>query len=165
MNYIIYCLESPIDNKIYYVGKSDRGLKRPLKHLYYSNNENVNEWIKTLNNKKPYIKILEIVKNENDLLNKEKFWINKLKNENHPLLNKLYSKEKHLKYIDYQIGDFIREKRKQCKLTQKEFAEKSGVGLKFIRDLEQGKESCRMDKVLYILDMFGATLVPYIKNV
>jgi hypothetical protein len=48
-------------------------------------------------------------------------------------------------------------------LTQPEFALKAGLGLRFVRELEQGKESCRMDKILQALQMFGATLVPVLK--
>lgn len=45
-------------------------------------------------------------------------------------------------------------------LTQRELSEKSGVGLRFVRDLEQGKPTLRMDKVNQILAMFGAELGP-----
>lgn len=58
------------------------------------------------------------------------------------------------------IRDFIKKERKKAGLTQKEFALRSGLGLRFIRDLEQGKESLRMDKVNQALQMFGAVLVP-----
>lgn len=53
------------------------------------------------------------------------------------------------------IADFIKEKRKSVKLTQPELAEKAGVGLRFIRELEQGKESLRLDKVNQVLQLFG----------
>jgi len=55
------------------------------------------------------------------------------------------------------IADFIRAKRKQLKLTQPELAEKAGVGLRFLRELENGKASVRMDKVNQVLALFGAT--------
>jgi y4mF family transcriptional regulator len=53
------------------------------------------------------------------------------------------------------ISDFIREKRKQLKLTQPDLAARSGVGLRFVRELEQGKESVRLDKVNQVLALFG----------
>jgi y4mF family transcriptional regulator len=53
------------------------------------------------------------------------------------------------------LADFVKEKRKLVKLTQPELAEKAGVGLRFIRELEQGKESLRLDKVNQILQLFG----------
>jgi y4mF family transcriptional regulator len=53
------------------------------------------------------------------------------------------------------LADFIKEKRKSVKLTQPELAGKAGVGLRFIRELEQGKESLRLDKVNQVLRLFG----------
>lgn len=54
----------------------------------------------------------------------------------------------------------IKQKRRQNKLTQPELALKAGVGLRFLRDLEQGKKSLRMDKVNDVLVLFGETLGP-----
>ena len=59
-----------------------------------------------------------------------------------------------------QIAKFIKEKRKEVGLTQEEFAIRSGLGLRFIRELEQGKETVRMDKVNQALAMFGMKAVP-----
>lgn len=56
------------------------------------------------------------------------------------------------------IGDFVKEKRKQLKLTQEELAIRAGVGLRFLRELEQGKNTTRMDKVNQVLALFGAEL-------
>lgn len=42
-----------------------------------------------------------------------------------------------------------------ARLTQPELAAKAGVGLRFIRDLEQGKETLRLDKVNQVLQLFG----------
>ena len=58
------------------------------------------------------------------------------------------------------IATFIKMNRKEAGLTQKGFAFRSGLGLRFVRDLEQGKESLRMDKVNQALAMFGMTCVP-----
>ncbi len=58
------------------------------------------------------------------------------------------------------IAEFVKKKRKEAGLTQEEFAMRSGLGLRFIRDLEQGKETVRMDKVNAALEMFGAVAVP-----
>ncbi len=58
-------------------------------------------------------------------------------------------------YIMTTIGRFVKEKRKEANLTQVDFAVKSGLGLKFIRDLEQGKPTVRLDKVNQALFMFG----------
>ncbi len=61
------------------------------------------------------------------------------------------------------LAEFVKEKRKQLKLTQPELAEKAGVGLRFLRELENGKESVRLDKVNQVLALFGAK-VGVIKN-
>lgn len=58
------------------------------------------------------------------------------------------------------IGKYIKEQRKKAGLTQEEFAMRSGLGLRFVRDLEQGKETVRMDKVNQALSMFGMEVVP-----
>lgn len=65
-------------------------------------------------------------------------------------------------YYDYmsRIGDYIKEERKKAGLTQEEFALRSGLGLRFVRELEQGKETVRLDKVNQALDMFGCEAVP-----
>jgi y4mF family transcriptional regulator len=53
------------------------------------------------------------------------------------------------------ISTFVKQRRKAVRLTQPELAEKAGVGLRFIRELEQGKETLRMDKVNQVLWLFG----------
>ena len=58
------------------------------------------------------------------------------------------------------IGEFVKQKRKEIGLTQEEFALRSGLGLRFVRELEQGKETVRMDKVNQALAMFGMKAVP-----
>ena len=53
------------------------------------------------------------------------------------------------------IGKKIKELRKEAKLTQVELAERVGVGLRFIRELEKGKPTVRMDKINQVLEFFG----------
>ena len=53
------------------------------------------------------------------------------------------------------LSEFVKDKRKAVKLTQPELAEKAGVGLRFIRELEQGKQTLRLDKVNQVLQLFG----------
>lgn len=53
------------------------------------------------------------------------------------------------------ILQFVKEKRKELKLTQEELAANAGVGLRFVRDLEQGKKTLRLDKVNDVLALFG----------
>ena len=58
------------------------------------------------------------------------------------------------------LGEFVKAKRNAVRLTQPELAEKAGVGLRFIRELEQGKESVRLDKVNQVLKLFGSEVGP-----
>jgi y4mF family transcriptional regulator len=62
------------------------------------------------------------------------------------------------------LQTFIKTKRKQLKLTQIELAEKAGVGLRFVRELEQGKLTLRIDKVNQVLKLFGHELAPVKSN-
>ena len=56
---------------------------------------------------------------------------------------------------------FVKRRRKQLGLTQVDLADRAGVGLRFIRDLEQGKQTLRMDKVNQVLALFGHCLEPF----
>jgi y4mF family transcriptional regulator len=58
------------------------------------------------------------------------------------------------------IPEFVKEKRASVKLTQPELAVKAGVGLRFIRELEQGKSTVQLNKVNQVLQLFGYELGP-----
>ena len=58
------------------------------------------------------------------------------------------------------LAIFIKARRKMLRINQVELAEKAGVGIRFVRDMEQGKASLRMDKVNDVLRMFGHELGP-----
>ncbi len=57
-------------------------------------------------------------------------------------------------------GRFVREQRKRAGLTQPELADRAGVGLRFLRELERDKPSLQMDKVNQVLRLFGHALAP-----
>ena len=59
-----------------------------------------------------------------------------------------------------KIAEYIKTSRRATGLTQEEFAARSGLGLRFVRELEQGKETVRMDKVNTALAMFNMEAVP-----
>jgi len=59
-----------------------------------------------------------------------------------------------------KLSSFIKQKRSSSGLTQPEMAEKAGVGLRFVRELEQGKETLRLDKVNQVLNLFGYEMGP-----
>ena len=58
------------------------------------------------------------------------------------------------------IGEYIQTKRKLHGLTQVELAERSGVGVRFVRELERGKPTVQLDKVNQVLALFGEELSP-----
>lgn len=59
-----------------------------------------------------------------------------------------------------ELNKFVRIKRKSLKMTQIEMSEKAGVGIRFVRELEKGKKTLRMDKVNQVLRLFGHELGP-----
>lgn len=64
------------------------------------------------------------------------------------------------KGYDMAIPEHIKAKRKQYRLTQVELAERAGVGLRFVRELERGKSTVQLNKVNMVLKLFGEELKP-----
>lgn len=62
------------------------------------------------------------------------------------------------------IATFVRTKRKKLGYTQLELSKRIGVGLRFLKELEQGKQSLRLDKVAQVLNYFGYELIPVLKH-
>jgi len=58
------------------------------------------------------------------------------------------------------LNEFVRSKRKSLRLTQEELSYKAGVGLRFVRELERGKTTLKMDKINQVLMLFGFKLGP-----
>lgn len=65
------------------------------------------------------------------------------------------------------LSKYVKSMRKQYHLTQVDLSEKSGVGLRFVRELEQGKHTLRLDKVNRVLNLFGyeVGVVPIVKSI
>ncbi|MBP9885675.1 MAG: helix-turn-helix transcriptional regulator [Leptospiraceae bacterium] len=61
---------------------------------------------------------------------------------------------------EYNLSEFVKEERKKNALTQEDLSRMTGVGLRFIRDLEQGKSTLRLDKVNQVLQAFGSEMIP-----
>ena len=59
-----------------------------------------------------------------------------------------------------KLVQFVKQRRKQLRMTQQDLADRAGVGLRFVRELEQGKESLRLDKVNQVLAFFGHEMAP-----
>ncbi len=64
-------------------------------------------------------------------------------------------KDRNFTYSSLPINEFVKTKRKELRLTQKELADKAGVGLRFIRELENAKPSLQLNKVNQVLMLFG----------
>lgn len=124
-------------------------------------------------------KILHVCKSEKEALDKEaEEIVNAVKN-GFTLLNKTVPHQRvqpevlleTLKSGDglpdsaESISAFVRRKRKENKLNQQEFANRAGVGLRFLRELENGKLTLRTDKVNQVLSMFGSCLVPFQRTI
>ena len=60
------------------------------------------------------------------------------------------------------LAEFVKRKRKQAKLTQRDLAERAGVGLRFMRELENNKKTLRLDKIDQVLLLFGHTVGPVV---
>jgi y4mF family transcriptional regulator len=58
-----------------------------------------------------------------------------------------------------ELSKVIKEKRKETGISQQELSAKSGLGLRLIREIEQGKTSMRVDKVNQLLNLFGMELI------
>lgn len=54
------------------------------------------------------------------------------------------------------IAEFVREKRREYGLTQLDLSMKTGVGIRFVRELEAGKPTIRLDKANQVLALFEA---------
>ncbi|MDO8886475.1 helix-turn-helix transcriptional regulator [Candidatus Oleimmundimicrobium sp.] len=63
-----------------------------------------------------------------------------------------------------KLSEFVKKKRKALGITQAELADRAGVGLRFLRELENGKPALRLDKVNLVLDMFGCEMGPVRKD-
>jgi DNA-binding XRE family transcriptional regulator len=169
---LIYSLCCPFTGDIHYIGKTTKGMSRPLQHATDSHSAKVKEWVEGLRDigHKPEVKILETVSDVNNLDSRERYWIQYRLNKGDLLLNDclvtplLISND-----LDKIIGDgegmemerigrFIKERRGSVGLTQEEFADKTAVALTVLRKIEQGKSNINLEGLLSILRMFGCTL-------
>jgi len=62
------------------------------------------------------------------------------------------------------LGETIRRERKRQKVTQAELAALAGVGVRFVRELEHGKQSCQLGLTFAVLETLGITLTATARN-
>ena len=169
---LIYALKCPFTNSIHYIGKSTQGMTRPLQHLKQSHSEKINQWVNELQQLGhcPVVDVLEYINISDDIDTRERYWIQKELNNGSYLLNSILitpllispNLEQILSDDDgfdmLKIATFVKEKRKQIKMTQPEFSERFGVSLKVIRKIEQGKTNIMLDGLFEVLHIFGSTI-------
>jgi len=168
-NNLIYALYCPINNIPVYIGQSSVGIDRPFTHIKEkSHSKKVNEWVNSLKmaNTQPVLVVLESDFKDEYLNSKEQYWIHKYLNDGNILLNQtnVSSSFYSVKEFDIQVEQdllsevrmFIKAKRKILKLTQLELSQRAGVGIRFIRELEQGtKSNFNTDSIEKVLRLFG----------
>lgn len=152
---IIYGLRDPRNDVYQYIGKSSVGNKRALSHLTKSHSIKVNEWIKTLSEMwlYPIVDIIEEMANVNDLLEREKYWINYYHIINPDLLN-IYQVENSLNKIRsdedinefnflnkviYKIPDILKRERLFRNISQSDLAAELNVSRGVISMCENNK--------------------------
>lgn len=193
---IIYGLKDPRTDEYKYVGKSTNGIERAKSHISHSHNPLVSEWICELkqNNYIPDVVVLESVSDWTQLIDKEKYWVGKLSNEEHDLLNVLITNSynssmdtynKKLKeQIDNRekvlleklnksmmqfgnesnIGELIKRRRKTLKITQQQLSDVSGIGLRTLKLIELNKSNTTINTLVKILDTLGYELFINLKK-
>jgi y4mF family transcriptional regulator len=62
--------------------------------------------------------------------------------------------------MENELAEFLKERRRILGLTQQDLARRAGVGLRFIREMEQGKQTLRLDKINQVLALFGHEMAP-----
>lgn len=169
---LIYALKCPFTNSIHYIGKSTQGMIRPLQHLKQSHSKKINQWVNELQQLGhcPVVDVLEYINISDDIDTRERYWIQKELNNGAYLLNSFLispllispNLEQILSDDDgfdmLKIATFVKEKRKQIKMTQPEFSERFGISLKVIRKIEQGKTNIMLDGLFEVLHIFGSTI-------
>lgn len=168
---LVYGLFCPYTNKPVYVGQSKVGLDRPFTHVKEkSHSEKVNKWVNNLKSegKEPVLVVLEYTSDNEYLNDKELFWTNKFLMEGNLLLNQknvipefFDSAEFNTNNCDeddflQELRTYVKGRRKHLGLTQMELAQKAGVGLRFVREFEQGKKDNFNTKTLQqLLHLLG----------
>ena len=172
MKRLVYALKCPFTDEVHYVGKSSRGIVRPSEHITNSHSEEIKKWVDSLRiiGSSPKIEVFEYVRLDEELDERERYYIKKYLSKGNILLNSiLYNSNliidklnKHLEYngkinID-EISEFVKVRRKQVGLTQEQFAERCGVALTVVRKIEQGNINVNLKSLLTVLSMFGHNL-------
>ena len=172
---IIYGLRDPRNDVYQYIGKSTVGNKRALQHLFKSHSDKVNDWISSLEKDwlYPLVDIIEEVDLVEELLEREKYWIEYYYNLNPDLLN-INSKPKEINNIlteedenDFnyllkiisQLPVMLKKQRLVRNISQEELAKKMGVNRWTISQLENGNSVNLKYVHKYVLTLKGIYII------
>ena len=176
---LIYALYCPINNNPVYIGKSTVGVDRPFCHIKErSHNLKVNQWVNRLKQRglQPIIVILESNFDLKYIDSKEEYWVHKFINDGNILLNQTLISSLYFESFEFNgkinkndflldIRLYIKARRKLLKLTQYELSKKSGLGLRFIREIEQGsKTNFNTDAIQKVLLCLGKVRLTIIES-
>lgn len=181
MKNIIYGLKDPRNDVYYYIGKSSVGNKRALQHLLKSHSEKVNNWVNEIRNNglNPIVDLIEEVERMNNLIDREKYWVNYYSKNNPEILNTYLIENEHknkkrineekpvrtetdkekfetlLGIVD-QIHIIIKNERIFSDMNQGTLAKKAGIARNTIVNLETGHENQiglgNIKKILKVLE-------------
>lgn len=172
---LIYGLRDPRNDVYYYIGKSTVGEKRPLSHLAKSHNDAVNIWVNELKQLRlvPYVDIIEKDIPLENLIEREKYWIDYHHDINPDLfniisltisVNKLRTEEDDYKFnslikIIFDIGNILKNERICRNLTQEELSQKAGLSRSTISLCENGS-NVTLDAIKkYIIELKGIDIL------
>ncbi len=154
MKNIIYGLRDPRNDVHYYIGKSTVGKSRALSHLKQSHSDKINDWVAEVrkNGFEPLVDIIEEVEDVNKLVEREKHWV-KYHYEINPVLLNEHLKPRHINNNELSVDEkkeleflkntlprlpiLLRKERKSKKISQMEMAERTGISLGTLKNLEQ----------------------------
>lgn len=175
MENIIYGLKDPRNDVFQYIGKSTVGNKRALEHLTNSHSEKVNDWIKSLNKNwlYPIVEIIEVVENVDNLIEREKYYIDYYYNINPNLLNikcishnindiRTDSDEKdfdNLCSLITKLPNLLKTERIYRKITQEEMANKINISRSTLSICENGGNATIDTIKKYLLALKGIDLI------
>lgn len=160
--YLIYGLKNSTGN-FFYVGQSKTYLSRVYSHFLDSKNSKTN---KVTSNEDCDFEILEELDSDETIDSRELWWIYHLHAKGFDLINKevIGNKKKKLsisgknKARPDSVHRMCNILRVRSGLSQKEAHQRIGVGIRFLKDLESGKETCQLDKVEQVLNFYGYTI-------
>jgi y4mF family transcriptional regulator len=158
--YYVYSHTDPLNKETFYIGKGTG-------NRAYRCDERGSTWTERVaaihkSGLTFEVRVLHICSDEEEAFDLERIEIGLRLRSGQKLVNEVHKKyrcEDQLEMDPQTIGDFVRLRRRAAGLSQQDFANKSGVGIRFLRELEQQKKiTLRMDKVNEVLAMFGAEL-------